>query len=335
MTTKLIHVVAGFLGSGKTTLVDRLVRHYAEAGRGVGLVINEMAELDVDGAILHDHHGHRDEVHVLGLAGGCVCCDLGEELVTALTQHLRNPKVDVVLVETTGLAALAQVLAGVERATTVAEEGRIGACIGLLDAKRLAAQEARWPASDIHLSGADVVIVNHVDEASEEQRAYAARRAVTLAPNAVVVETSFAEVDCEAVLSPSHRPAPELEGQVDTLAGFSQNTFLLKRPIVLEKLAALLRRHRAVLRLKGVMFVDGREGAQLLQWSSDDARVDSSPHGGEIDVGYVVAIGRRVQWDRFMDGLSGCLAPRKRTRAKAAATTKTQPTKRPRAAALH
>lgn len=321
---KLVHVVAGFLGSGKTTLVERLVRHYTELGRGVGLVINEMAELDVDGAILHDHHGHK-EVHVLGLAGGCVCCDLGEALVGAVGQQLSNPKVEVVIVETTGLAALAQVLSGVERATAEHSEGRLGACIGLLDAKRFEAQRARWPATDVHLVGADVVLVNHVDVATVQQRYAAVETARELAPLAQVIETSFADVDVAQLLAANHQAHPSSDQVVDTVAGFSQNTFLLKRPVVLEKLVALLRRHRAILRLKGLMLVEGREGMQLLQWSSGDSEVALSPHGGEVESGYLVAIGRRVQWERFMTGLGECLAPKKKAKL----------SKRPRSAALH
>lgn len=330
MTSKLVHVVVGFLGSGKTTLVDRLVRHYTDRGVGVGLVINEMAELDVDGAILHDHHGHRDEVHVLGLAGGCVCCDLGEELVTAVDTHLQNPKVDVVIVETTGLAALSQVLSGVELATAKSEVARIGACFGMLDARHLAAQEARWPATSIHLAGADVVLVNHADGSTPVQRAHAAARARELAPGALVLETTFAEVDCAAALATPHRAPPASTEVVDTLAGFSQNTFLLKRPVVVAKLEALLNRHRAVLRFKGVMPVEGREGPQLLQWSNGDRHIAVSPHGAEVDVGYVVAIGRRVQWERFMDGLSASLAPRRKAPRRRRASPKS-----PRAEALH
>jgi G3E family GTPase len=310
----VVHVVVGFLGSGKTTLIERLVRHLVGEGRQVALVVNEMADLDVDGASLHDTHGHHDQVSVLGLAGGCVCCDLGEELVAALDKQIRRPGVDTVLLETTGLAALPQVLAGVRRALEAnSEHARLGSCIGVLDAARFPEQERRWPAAKVHLDGADVVILNHVDEATEENRRQVLQRARELAPEAAIIEAVHARVDCAAILDTPHLAKDAGDLGIDSVEGFAQTTFLVKRPVDLSKLTSLVRRHRAIDRLKGIVRVDGRDGPQVIQWSAGSREIELTPYRGQVADGFVVAIGRRVRWERFMDGLSACLARRRVT----------------------
>ena len=69
-------LVTGFLGAGKTTLVNRLLARRAERGAGgkLGVIVNELGEVGIDGALLE---GGARQVE---LAGGCVCCVLGDDL---------------------------------------------------------------------------------------------------------------------------------------------------------------------------------------------------------------------------------------------------------------
>ena len=64
-------VLSGFLGSGKTTLVQRLLADAAERGIRVALISNELGELGIDRALL----GQGGQSYV-ELEGGCVCCEL-------------------------------------------------------------------------------------------------------------------------------------------------------------------------------------------------------------------------------------------------------------------
>ena len=72
-------VVSGFLGSGKTTLVRALLADAQARGERVAVVSNELGELGIDAALL----GAGEERWV-ELAGGCVCCQLSDELVETL-----------------------------------------------------------------------------------------------------------------------------------------------------------------------------------------------------------------------------------------------------------
>lgn len=92
-------VVSGFLGSGKTTLVRRLLAAAQAEGARVAFISNELGELGVDQALL----GGGQEAFV-ELAGGCVCCALNDALYDTLIALHERLDPDRVVVETSGVA---------------------------------------------------------------------------------------------------------------------------------------------------------------------------------------------------------------------------------------
>jgi cobalamin biosynthesis protein CobW len=97
-------IVTGFLGSGKTTLIRHLLTN--TQGRRLAVIINEFGDVGIDGDILK---GCGDaacpEENIVELANGCLCCTVADEFVPALDKILsRNPKVEHIVIETSGLA---------------------------------------------------------------------------------------------------------------------------------------------------------------------------------------------------------------------------------------
>ena len=100
-----ITLLTGFLGAGKTTLVNRLLSDPA-SGR-VAVIVNEFGEVGIDGALIQ-----RASENMLELRNGCICCSARDGLLDALRNlFLRKlgalePKIefDRILVETTGIA---------------------------------------------------------------------------------------------------------------------------------------------------------------------------------------------------------------------------------------
>lgn len=92
-------VVSGFLGSGKTTLVRKLLEAAQQEGARVAFVSNEFGELGVDQALIGD--GKEAFVE---LAGGCVCCALNDELYETLIALRAQVDPDRIVIETSGAA---------------------------------------------------------------------------------------------------------------------------------------------------------------------------------------------------------------------------------------
>lgn len=97
-------IVTGFLGAGKTTLIRHVLAN--AQGRKLAVIVNEFGDVGIDGEILK---GCGDaacpEENIVELANGCLCCTVADEFVPALDLILsRNPKVEHIVIETSGLA---------------------------------------------------------------------------------------------------------------------------------------------------------------------------------------------------------------------------------------
>lgn len=313
-----VHVIGGYLGAGKTTLLDRLLAWELARGGRPGVVVNEFGERDVDGATVHAAHG-AERVDLVGLTGGCVCCDRTDALGGAVAELLADPARTSVYVETTGLAALPAVVDALDEALAgLGGRARRGRVIGLLDATRVATLTEVWETAGGHLKSADVVLVNHADRAAAPVVARARLAASKMAPGARVWLTTFADVDPAALLDapaapPRRRARPVVRR--DTTRGYSTAGFELRGALDLAALGALVQRFpRSLARLKGVVRVTDDERPREVQYSPGhlQVRVSTAP----LDAPYLVAIGRRIVWDRFLDGIDACVArPPRRRRA--------------------
>ncbi|MCA1512616.1 G3E family GTPase [Bradyrhizobium yuanmingense] len=99
-----ILLVTGFLGAGKTTVVNHLLAH-AE-GRRIAAVVNDFGAINIDAELIA---GASDGV--VSLANGCICCSLEGDLLRTLSTLLRrDPKPDCIVIETSGVADPADIV---------------------------------------------------------------------------------------------------------------------------------------------------------------------------------------------------------------------------------
>jgi G3E family GTPase len=162
-----VTLITGFLGSGKTTLISKLVRHPSMAN--AALVINEMGEIGID----HDIVTMSSE-NIALLANGCICCSVRTDLQETLRDLFARrrvgeiPDFDRVIIETTGLADPAPVVQTLASDTLIAAHFRLDGLVTLVDAVNGASQLANHaePAKQIAL--ADRVLITKSDIAAPE-----------------------------------------------------------------------------------------------------------------------------------------------------------------------
>ena len=93
-----LSVIGGFLGTGKTTLLNQLLNN--RSGVRFAVLINDFGDIVVDGDLIADHNGES-----ITFANGCVCCSLGNDLLATLTELLeRDPPPEQIFVEASGVA---------------------------------------------------------------------------------------------------------------------------------------------------------------------------------------------------------------------------------------
>lgn len=101
---------AGFLGSGKTTLILSLAKRAAEAGLRISVIVNEVGEVGIDGEVLR-----MGDLQVKELTSGCICCQIGADLVTTLRELEQQFRPQLVIVEASGIATPAGVFEALHR----------------------------------------------------------------------------------------------------------------------------------------------------------------------------------------------------------------------------
>lgn len=105
------NIITGFLGSGKTTAINQLIKQKPE-DEVWAILVNEFGQIGIDSALM----ANQDNLHIKELAGGCVCCTLGPSLTITLAMLLRRVKPHRLIIEPTGLghpAGIVDVLTGI------------------------------------------------------------------------------------------------------------------------------------------------------------------------------------------------------------------------------
>ncbi len=159
-----VHIVTGFLGSGKTTLIHSLIEQ-KPVDETWAILVNEFGQIGIDQAMFDA----RDDVVVKGLPGGCLCCQLAFVLQAALVNLLARSKPDRVIIEPSGLghpAGLLDLLRG-EAFQDVIDVRDI---IATLDPRRLDDPRARQHDTfRDQLDMADAVALTMLDHSTPEQ----------------------------------------------------------------------------------------------------------------------------------------------------------------------
>ena len=99
-----VTVVTGFLGSGKTTLIQHLLAN--PDGKKLAVLVNEFGSEGVDGEILKScADANCPEENIVELANGCICCTVADDFIPTMEKLLARPvRPDHILIETSGLA---------------------------------------------------------------------------------------------------------------------------------------------------------------------------------------------------------------------------------------
>ncbi|HVZ07120.1 CobW family GTP-binding protein [Rhodopila sp.] len=159
-----VSIVTGFLGSGKTTLISRLLRDPALAGTAV--IVNEFGEIGLD----HDLIASSDE-SLLALTTGCLCCAVQTDLArTLLDLHTRRAAgtaaYDRVLIETSGLAEPAPILHALMTDAALAQTHALTSVITVIDSVHGPTTLHEHPAARHQLAVADWLLLSKTDVAA-------------------------------------------------------------------------------------------------------------------------------------------------------------------------
>ncbi|EPS58068.1 hypothetical protein M569_16748, partial [Genlisea aurea] len=169
-----VTVITGYLGAGKSTLVNYILN--GSHGKRIAVILNEFGdEIGVETAMINEGDGGALVEEWVELSNGCVCCTVKHSLVQALEQLVqRKERIDHILLETTGLANPAPLASVLWLDDQLESEVRLDSIITVVDAKNLRYQlESRHDPSSFpevyhQIAFADIVILNKVDLLSSD-----------------------------------------------------------------------------------------------------------------------------------------------------------------------
>ena len=249
-------LLTGFLGAGKTTILNRVLG--AQHRRRVGVIINELGRIDIDTRLVKSRSGD-----VLELAGGCVCHEVRvqSELWAAIAEVGRRSNPEVVVLETTGIAEPWSILDGLEGLGDAAPAVASGV-VCAVDAEAGAGQLARHEEARAQVEAADRIVLTKLDLAAPESvvalhRELARRNSAAERASFPPTDEATAEL-CPWLLDvrPSSRArpahAPHHHGQLAAIA-YSDTTALLGEPLLafVESLGPRLVRAKGFVHLAG------------------------------------------------------------------------------------
>ena len=263
-----VSVITGFLGSGKTTLIGRLLRDPSLADTAV--IVNEFGEIGLD------HHliASSDET-LIQLTTGCLCCAVRTDLVdTLLDLDARRRRGEIgfarVLIETSGIADPAPILHALMTDAALAEAFTLGSVITLVDAELGEATLAAHPEARRQVALADRLVLTKTDRAAASAALLATLAALNPAIAPQSGPASWHGVDPASLWHTATRPPPAAQAPYAVhTSGIASTVVLRTEPVpalALTLLIQALAEHcgARLLRLKGLVDIAELPGQPAL-----------------------------------------------------------------------
>ena len=278
-----VHLISGFLGTGKTTALKSLMAQKNPDEKWV-IIVNEFGEIGIDGAVLSDNG-----IPVAELAGGCLCCTAGAQMGATVQKMLRDAQPDRLMIEASGLAHAASVIDEL-KAKPLGDLLEIAAVFTVVDPRQFINPDyVNQALYKDQIGVCDVLVASKTDLCTPEQLAeFHAKAAKLFPPKAKVAEVQNAQLDIRWLDIPViEKPRYRLktESLPDNTMGFQSEgyTFPAGRDFDGEKLTDFFNKlpqmTEGLARAKGVFqvlgtwvwlnWVDGQWGANQVSWRRD------------------------------------------------------------------
>ena len=196
-----IIIVSGFLGAGKTSLIQKWLQDGALHGR-VAIIENDFGEIGVDAALLRS-----GEVTVSELNSGCICCSLSGDFVRALLELITRYAPDTILIEPSGVGMLSDVRKACVH-PSIQPFARMLHAVTVVDIKRMNRYLENFGAFyEDQIRRADVIVFSRVEQ-YPERIADAMERVISLNPTARVFSEPWNTLPSGTILT-DEPPMPE------------------------------------------------------------------------------------------------------------------------------
>jgi G3E family GTPase len=314
-------IISGFLGAGKTTLVNHVMK--TNTDERIGVIVNEFGEVGIDGDLIL-----ADEDVLIEITNGCVCCTVRTDLVAAVKDMLSRlgTSLDRLIVETSGLADPAPVLQTFLADPDLRERVELDSVITVVDAGNFAAQLDDEIVRE-QVAFADVIMLNKMDLIAPAALNALEQAVHTLNRTASVITACRSNVPRDSLIGTRSFSLPNLlaiePDLLDEAAHDHEHVTSIQSCALIETGALdpdrfnrwvnqlVQQRGTQLMRMKGILHFQSE--ARRFHFHSVHMLLDASPgapwHAGENRDNRFVFIGRDLDTATLRDGFRNCIQP--------------------------
>ena len=213
-------LLMGYLGSGKTTLVNKILAN--KKGIKFAVIVNDIGEVNID-ADLIEAGGVVDQKDdsLVALQNGCICCTLKMDLVQQLNEIVSQKKFDYIVIEASGIcepAPIAQTICAYPQMyPDLAKNGKavLDAIVTVVDARRMCDEfsagndllKKDLQEDDIEnlliqqIEFCNIILLNKVDDVNKEELGLVKEIIRSLQPKAEIIECNYGDVDLDKIIN--------------------------------------------------------------------------------------------------------------------------------------
>ena len=221
MTKKDVPVLllTGYLGSGKTTLVNHILTN--RKGIKFAVIVNDIGEVNIDASLIQKGGvvAQKDD-SLVALQNGCICCTLKMDLVDQLSDLVKSQQFDYIVIEASGICEpepIARTISTIPKMNPKYTEfgtPRLDCIVTVVDALRMQSEFAcggDLEREDIgeedienllvqQIEFCNIVLLNKIDEVSRDEVLHLRQIITHLNPGAIIIETNYTQVDLERIV---------------------------------------------------------------------------------------------------------------------------------------
>ncbi len=327
-------IITGFLGAGKSTLLQHLLT--SKHGGNLAIIVNEFGEIGIDGALILDKAGER----LLEMNNGCVCCEVRDDLVVAITKLLNNRSnglidFEHIVMETTGIVRPGPIVETLH-APKLKPLVSLNGIITVVDAFHISSQLDEFSEAQEQIGVADTIILNKIDLIDTEQLRQVQQRIHTMNTQAQLQLASACNIDIQPLfdivnnsmsrlnagftnapisLKTTNSPAINNQKHKPHLDNISSLSIEIIEPLHKELLLDwfsffIMRYEERLLRFKGILNFKDHNQRTIFQGihSLFEAKLERKWLDGEQPITRIVFIGRNLPEDEIRQGISNCIS---------------------------
>ncbi len=313
-----VTIITGYLGSGKTTLVNHILTNNKK--KKIAVIVNEFGEIGIDNELIV-----KTKEDIIELSNGCICCQVRGDIINMILKIIKTHKnMDALMIETSGLANPTPV-AQTFFLKELQELTELDAIISLVDADHFEQNFKRSNGED-QIKAADIILLNKKDTVSEKKREHIRKEIKALAPHARIYETQQSKIPLQLILNigqfdikrfldrkgnwkEEDHEHDEFGNHIDK-DGIISCMFKTQKPMDITKFQRFAQQlPENIFRSKGIIWFKGLENKAVYQQVGRRIDVKTAEKwNSEKKKTMLVFIGQQFDWQKIEQELKACLA---------------------------